>query len=149
MATTGRFDALAAVGRGSSVGVIGLLGSSDAFAGSTSASVAATFHVSPSRIQPSLAAPFGATWRLIVAGVSTNWTSGSTVTITDSVTGITNVHKLSWTCDSPTAGTITLGATTTTPSGQFKITIDGVDSNALTVGPRRKGWFGRMSRRYH
>jgi hypothetical protein len=99
-----------------------------------------SFTVRPTRITPN-----NATARtLYFSGTDTAWSSGSTVSITDSVTGTTDVTAGTWTAVSESEAT--LDVTTGSGTGSFTVTIDGVDSPPVTVGPRRKGWFGRMSR---
>ena len=100
-----------------------------------------TFDEKPTRIQPNIATP--QTFTLI--GIGTDWTSDSTVSITNSITGTTTVTAGTWTAISTTRAT--LAVTTGLGTGTFTITIDGVTSSPITVGAKRKGWFGGMSRR--
>jgi hypothetical protein len=99
---------------------------------------AVSFHVSPGRIQPSQSVPV----LLRLTGTNTTWTSGSIVSITNSLTGTTTVTAGTWTQISATFATLTV--TTGMGAGTYKITIDGVDSPVLGVGSRRKGWFGTL-----
>jgi hypothetical protein len=97
----------------------------------------AAIRVSPSRIQPNQSTPAIV---ITLAGTSTAWTSGSTVTVTNSITGTTTVTAGTWTRISATSAT--LAVTTSAGTGTWKITIDGIDSPILAVGSRRKGWTG-------
>jgi len=69
---------------------------------------------------------------LTLAGTSTTWTSGSSVSIQNSVTGTTTVTKGTWTRTSNIAAT--LAVTTAAGTGTFTITVDGVVSPSCTVG---------------
>src|SRR5262249_15417980 len=68
---------------------------------------------------------------LTLAGTGTSWTSGSTVTINNSVTGTTTVTKHTWTQTSSTSATLTVS--TAAGVGSYTITIDGVTSPSLNV----------------
>ncbi len=68
---------------------------------------------------------------LTLTGTGTSWTSGSTVTVQNSVTGTTIVTKGTWTQSSGTAATLTV--TTGAGTGTFTITVDGLVSSSLTV----------------
>jgi hypothetical protein len=96
--------------------------------------------VSPSRIHPRVSSNI----TLILVGAGTHWTGGSTATVTNSVTGTTNVTKTSFTVHSATDATLTV--TTGGGTGTWKLTIDGLDSPPLVVGARRHEWFVSMSR---
>ena len=89
--------------------------------------VASSFSVSPSYIPANHSGPI----TLTLAGTSTTWTSGSTVSITNNVTGTTTVTKGTWTESTGTSATLTV--TTGAGTGTFTITIDGVTSPSLTV----------------
>ena len=89
--------------------------------------VSASFTVSPSTIP----ANHSGNLTLTLTGTGTSWTSGSVVSIQNSVTGTTTVTKGTWTQSSGTAATLTV--TTGAGTGTFTITVDGVVSSALTV----------------
>ena len=116
-------------------------------AGSDTAAIRAAFtapaivKVSPSRIQPNTGSP-GIT--LTLFSIGTSWTSGSSVSIQNSVLGTTTVTAGTWTAISSTLAT--LSVTTGAGPGTFTITVDGVVSSVAVVGAKRKGWFGGMSR---
>jgi hypothetical protein len=100
----------------------------------------ATFVVHPTRIPPNVSTPRV----LFFAGAGTTWSGASVVSITNSVSGTTTVTAGTWTAVSTTFAT--LEVTTGGGTGTFTITVDGVTSPILVVAPRRKGWFGGMSR---
>src|SRR5262249_23982972 len=64
----------------------------------------AGIRVSPSRIHPRQSNDI----TLVLVGAGTHWTGGSTATVTNSVTGTTNVTKTSFTVHSPTDATLTV-----------------------------------------
>jgi hypothetical protein len=105
-------------------------------------SVTLSIHVSPSRIPPNRSTP---TITITLVGTVTNWTTGSAVSIQNSVAGTTTVTKSSWTYVSPTMSI--LSVTTGAGTGQFTVTIDGLVSPVINVRARNKGWFSGMSRR--
>jgi hypothetical protein len=96
--------------------------------------------VSPSRVQPDQSSPVTVT----LIGSGTAWTSGSSVSIQNSVTGTTTVTAGTFTALSDTSAT--LAVTTGADTGTFTITIAGSVSPPLVVGNARKRWFGGMSR---
>ena len=83
---------------------------------------------SPSTIAANQASPSIA---ITLTGTGTTWTSGSAVSIQNSVTGTTTVTESSWTYISPTSST--LNVTTGAGVGQFTVTIDGTVSPAINV----------------
>ena len=92
--------------------------------------------VSPSRIRPRIGpTPPG---QLTLVGTGTAWTSGSVVTVQNSVTGTTTVTAGTFTALSATSAT--LAYTTGAGVGTWMLTIDGVTSPPLGVGARQKGW---------
>lgn len=99
-----------------------------------------TFSVLPSKIPANQSNPI----ELTLIGAGTGWTSGSTVTIQNSVTGTTHVNKGTFTDISVSAATLTV--TTGAGTGTWTITIDGVVSGTLAVGPRNRKWFPGMGR---
>jgi hypothetical protein len=148
MGSTERHDSAAALGRGPAVAVMAVTGRSDSMAAVSAGALApAITKVSPSRIPvntlgSTIVADQSVTLSLI--GVSTNWTSGSTVTVTNSVTGTTTVTKGTWTRLSATTATLTV--TTGLGTGTWHLTVDGIVSPTLVVGSRHHGWPGRMNR---
>jgi len=84
-----------------------------------------SFYAVPSSIQPNRSSA------LTLVGFNTTWTSGSSITITNSLSGITTVTAGTWTQISATSATLTVTAGSGT--GTWKLTIDGVDSPTLTV----------------
>jgi hypothetical protein len=99
-----------------------------------------SFAVKPTRIQPKVSAP-----RLLtLAGIGTSWSSGSSVSITNSVTGTTTVTAGTFTAIS--AIEATLAVTTSAGTGTFTITIDGITASPTGVGSRLRGWFPRLNR---
>ena len=108
-----------------------------------------SFTVRPARILPNNTTAV----TLVFSGVGTSWTSGSTISIQNSVTGSTNVTAGTWTAISTDVATLTV--TTPTGSGSpaavagtrtYTITIDAVVSPALSVAPRRNRWFRGLNR---
>jgi hypothetical protein len=97
--------------------------------------------IAPSRVLPNTGNP-GVTLTLL--GFETSWTSGSSVSVQNNVTGTTTVTAGTWTAISSTLAT--LSVTTGAGTGTFTVTVDGVVSRAVTVGAKRKSWFGGMSR---
>ena len=89
--------------------------------------VSASFIVTPS----TLPANHAGSLTLTLTGTGTSWTSGSVVSIQNSVTGTTTVTKGTWTQSSGTAAT--LAVTTGAGTGTFTITVDGVVSPSLTA----------------
>jgi hypothetical protein len=89
--------------------------------------IAASFSASPSALPTNHGSPI----TLALTGSGTSWTSGSTVTIQNSVTGTTAVTKGTWTQISATSATLTV--TTGAGVGTCTITIDGVASPLLSV----------------
>ena len=85
--------------------------------------------VSPTGISASHTSPPIA---ITLTGTSTTWTSGSAISIQNSVTGTTTVAESSWTYISPTSST--LNVTTGAGVGQFTVTIDGTVSPLISVG---------------
>ena len=77
---------------------------------------------------------------LTFTGTNSTWTSGSTVTVQNSVTGTTTVTKGTWTRTSNTAATLTV--TTGAGAGTYTIAVDGVVSPALTVATATLSMFG-------
>ena len=104
-------------------------------------SASGSFIEKPTRIQPNVSSP---SQILTFVGSGTGWTSGSTVSITNSITGTTTVTAGTWTALSTTFAT--LAVTTDLGTGTFTVTIDGITSPSITVGAKRKGWFKGMSR---
>jgi hypothetical protein len=106
----------------------------------------ATIRVSPSRIPPGIVSP--AAIKLTILGTGTNFGSGSSVSITNSITGTTYVAAVTWT--EITAASATLTVTTGPGSGPgtgtYTVTIDSTVSGTLVVGPRKAGWFSGMGR---
>lgn len=94
----------------------------------------ASFLARPSSVHPKRTAPV--TLRLV--GVGTSWTSGSTVAVTNSISGTTTVTKGTWTA--VTATTATLAVTTGAGVGTWRLTIDGVASPPLHVRGYRGRW---------
>jgi hypothetical protein len=116
--------------------------------GTTSSSLTvavATLRVGPSRIPPGIVSP--AVIKLTIVGAGTNFSSGSAVSIQNSITGTTYVTKATWT--EITANTATLTVTTGPGSGSgtgtWTLTIDGTVSRTLVVGPRQNRWVPGMS----
>jgi hypothetical protein len=108
-----------------------------------------SFTVKPTRIQPNVTTPR----TLTLAGLGTSWSSGSVVSIQNSVSGTTNVVAGTWTAISTTSATlsVTTPAASGSPAaaagtGSYTITVDGITSAPLVVGGRRKGWFRGMGR---
>jgi hypothetical protein len=93
----------------------------------TSAPVTPTFTASPTSVTTSQATPQIVT----LNGTATTWTSGSAVSITNSVSGTTTVTKGTWTVNSPTSAT--LGVTTGAGLGQWQIVIDGVTGPTMST----------------
>lgn len=87
----------------------------------------ATIRVSPSSIAPNQSSAVN----LILIGTGTAWTSGSTVTLQNSVSGTTTVHKGTWTDTS--TGLAMLTITTGSGVGTWTITVDGTVSQLLGV----------------
>ncbi len=112
----------------------------DWIGGTAAPTLTPSFIVKPTRIQPNVTTPR----TLTLVGSGTSWTSGSAVSITNSVTGTTTVTAGTWTAITTTEAT--LAVTTSTGTGTFTITVDGITSAPLVVGARRKGWYGGMSR---
>jgi hypothetical protein len=79
---------------------------------------------------------------LTLTGTNTTWTSGSTVSIQNSVTGTTTVTAGTWTRTSNTAATLVV--TTGAGTGTYTITIDGTVSPAFTVATATISVFGTM-----
>ena len=94
--------------------------------------------VSPSRIPPRQSSPI----TLRLAGIGTNWAAAIDGHGDEQLDRNDDVTAGTWTAISATLAT--LQVTTGGGAGTWKLTIDGVDSPALGVGSRRKGWFGRM-----
>ena len=136
MALSRHADSFAAAAFGTVAAAMGATEQHDARVTIASGLAAPLIHVSPSRIQPDTIVARA----LVLEGVSTNWSSGSTVSITNSLTGTTTVTKGTFTAVSATSATLTY--TTGVGTGTWQITIDGIDSPILGVGARRKGWFG-------
>ena len=112
------------------------------FAVANSAQMATTsIAEKPTRIQPNIGSD-GQT--LTFTGAGTNWTSDSSVSITNSVTGTTTVTAGTWTATSSILATLTV--TTGAGTGTFTVTIDGITSPSIGVGAKKKGWYGGMSR---
>lgn len=89
---------------------------------------ATSFTVSPTTIPEDHAGDI----TLTLTGSGTTWASGSTVTITNDLTGNTDVIEGTWNRISDTSAT--LEVTTGAGTGTYRITIDGVDnSGTLTV----------------
>ena len=103
-----------------------------------STQTAISFTVSPSTIPANHS---GDTITLAITGSGTTFTSGSTVTVTNSLTGMTTVAKKStspWNRTSNTAATLIVH--TGAGTGTFKITVDGVDqTGTLTVATATLG----------
>ncbi len=104
-------------------------------------STTASFVVQPSRVSPSHVTPI----TLTLVGSGTTWTSGSTVSITNSVTGTTTVTKGTFTAISNTSATLTV--TTGAGIGTWRLTIDGTASTSLRVASSGARWFGGLLRR--
>jgi hypothetical protein len=97
--------------------------------------------VSPGRVPPKRSTAI----TLHLTGVGTSWTSGSSVSIQNSVSGpTTTVTKGTWTAISATSATLTV--TTSTGIGRFTVTVDGVVSNMLSVSNGLKGYFAGLRR---
>ena len=96
--------------------------------------------VSPSKIQPNTSSSV----TLTLLGSGTSWTSGSTVTINNSVVGTTTVTAGTLTVISGTHAT--LAVTTGTGAGTYTITLGGATSPNLVVGSKTAGWHPGMSR---
>ena len=94
--------------------------------------------VGPSRIPPRQSSPI----TLRLAGIGTNWNSAIDGHGDEQLDRNDDGTAGTWTAISDTLAT--LQVTTGGGAGTWKLTIDGVDSPALGVGSRRKGWFGRM-----
>ena len=105
-----------------------------------------SLRVSLSRIRPGIVSPAAAL--LQVTGVGTSFTSGSAVSVQNSVTGTTYVTAGTWTAITATLATlsVTTGPGAGPGTGTWTLTVDGVTSQTLAIGPRRGGWFGSMSR---
>ena len=88
---------------------------------------ASSFAVSPTSVASNR--PGGVT--LTLTGTATAWTTGSAVSVQNSVTGTTTVVAGTWTRTSATAAT--LAVTTGTGSGTFTVTVDGVVSAPLAM----------------
>ncbi len=101
---------------------------------------AANFYVSPGTIAPNQSTPVG----LLLNGVNTTWTGGSSVSVTNSLTGTTTVAESSFTAVTPTMAT--LAVTSGSGLGTWKVTIDGIDSPILTVASVRRNWFSGVRR---
>jgi hypothetical protein len=99
-----------------------------------------SFTVRPGRIPPSCSVPI----TLTLTGTGTSWTSGSTIVVTNSLTGTTAVTARTWTAISSTSATLTV--TTGRGDGSWKLTIDSVDSPTLRVGSGAR-WFSGLNRR--
>jgi hypothetical protein len=134
----GRNDTAAGAGQCITLGLNGI-GRPDA-GSMVGSAFTAGIRVSPSRIHPRSTSDI----TLILVGAGTHWTGGSTATVTNNVTGTTNVTKTSFAVHSATDATLTV--TTGGGIGTWKLTIDGLDSPPLVVGARRHEWFVRMSR---
>lgn len=92
----------------------------------------ASFSVDPSSIPENTTTPI----TLALAGTGTTWSSGSTVTVTNTVGGAgggTTVVAGTFTAFSPLGATLTV--TTGFGTGSWLITVDGVASGILTVVP--------------
>ncbi len=107
-----------------------------------------SFFVNPSVVQDSTPAP----QLLTLSGVNTTWVSGSTVSVTNSLSGTTTVTAGTWTALSNTSAT--LGVTTGAGAGTWDLTIDGVPSPTLAVTgvippvlpSKGRAWIGALSR---
>jgi hypothetical protein len=73
---------------------------------------------------------------IVLLGVGTTWTSGSRVTVQNSVKGATNIMVGTFTVLSQTLATLSI--TTGAGLGTWTITIDGVVSPPLAVGSRKR-----------
>jgi hypothetical protein len=103
--------------------------------------LARTINVRPSKIPPNVSSP---SILLTLIGTATSWTSGSSVSIQNSITGTTTVTAGTFTTTSATLATLVV--TTGDGTGTWTIAIDGLVSPPLVVGSKRKGWFGGMNR---
>jgi hypothetical protein len=150
MGITERHDAGSIRGLTPVTSTMGVVGRNDSIVALSGAAVAASItKVSPSRIPINTlgsAIVDDQSITLLLAGAGTNWTNGSTVTITNSVTGATTVVKGTWT--RLTATSATLVVSTGLGAGTWHVTIDGVVSRSLVVGAKHKGWYGQFRMRH-